>query len=275
MRGAGRALLSAAALIGCFAVPVSASAQPVLAAPLGLSPDGRWQLFATNASLVPGDTNRATDVYQRDLVTGGVRLISATPGGAAGNAASDNAAMSRDGNWVVFTSAATDLAGSGPACDVYVRDVRAAATERLPRTEGVPAGSCARAASISDDGDTVVFAVDTDLPTVAFWPRAAVLQWSRDDDAIERIDHDWQGHFFNWPVATTSVSPDGNTVVVTEGGGSDGRGLTGYRWTAGPHSSWTKTAEQPRPSWVTVSADRRSATLSPAASVAWFGAART
>jgi hypothetical protein len=275
MMGAGRVLLSAAALIGSLAMPVPASAQSVVSSPLGLSEDGRWQLFSTKASLSPVDTNKGSDVYERDLLTGAVRLISATRSGRAANAASDNAAMSRDGNWVVFTSAATDLDGSGPACDVYVRDVQAGVTERMPRTDGIPAGSCARAASISDDGATVVFAVDTNLPNVAFWPRAAVLQWTRDDDAIERIDHDWQGHFFNWPVATTSVSPDGHEVVVTEGGGSDGRGLSAYQWSAGSHSTWTKPAEQPRAVWVTVSADQRSATLSPAAAVAWFGAART
>jgi hypothetical protein len=274
MKRAWRVLLLAAALTASVGTPAAAAARSVISSPAGFSDDGRLQLFSTSSSLIATDTNKTSDVYERDLVTGAVRLISATPLGLAGNGPSTTAAMSADGNWVVFTSAANNLDGSGPACDVYVRDVRAGATERLPRTDGVPAGGCARAASISDDGSTVVFAVDTNLPKVAFWPRAAVLRWSRDDDAIERIDHDWQGHFFNWPVGTTSLSPDGNAVVITEGGGTDGRGLSSYGWSAGAHSTWTKTAAQPKASWVTVSADQHSATLSPAASVAWFGAAR-
>jgi hypothetical protein len=64
-------------------------------------------------------------------------------------------------------------------------------------------------------------------------------------------------------------------VVVTEGGGSDGRGLTAYQQTVGAHGTWTKSAEQPRASWVTVSPDGHSASLAAAAYVAWFGAART
>jgi hypothetical protein len=272
MKRAGRVLVLAAALTATVATP-AAGTRSVVPNPAGFSDEGRLQLFSTASSLVSADTNKTSDVYERDLITGVVRLISATPFGPAGDGPSTAAAMSADGNWVVFTSAADNLDGSGPACDVYVRDVRAGVTERLPRTDGLPAGGCARAASISDDGSTVVFAVDTNLPWVAFWARAAVLRWTRDDDAIERIDHDGQGHFFNWPVGTTSLSPDGTAAVVTEGGGPDGRGLSAYEWTADAPHRWAKTAQQPRASWVTVSADQRSATLSPAASIAWFGAA--
>ena len=273
MKRTVRVLLTSAALIAA-SLAAPASARSVVSVPSGLTDDGRLVLFSTTSSLVPTDTNKVADVYQRDLITGAVRLISATPAGQAGGGASSGAAMSEDGNWVVFASAAPDLDASGPRCDVYVRDVQAGVTERLPRTDGLPTSSCARVASISDDGSTVVFVVDTNLPKVAFWPRAAVLRWTRDDDAIERIDHDWQGHFFNWPVGTTSLSPDGTRVVVTEGGGADGRGLTAYEWTADAHGSWTKPAQQPRSSWVTVSPDGHSATLSPTAATAWFGSAR-
>ena len=125
MKRAGRVVLLAAALTASVATPAAAAARSVISSPAGFSDDGRLQLFSTASSLIATDTNKTSDVYERDLLTGAVRLISATPLGLAGNGPSTAAAMSADGNWVVFTSAANNLDGSGPACDVYVRDVRA------------------------------------------------------------------------------------------------------------------------------------------------------
>lgn len=83
-------------------------------------------MFHTTESLVAEDTNGVFDVYLKDLYTGVLRLISATPAGAAGNGASTHGSFSGDERWIVFTSAASNLTGDADgnngAGDVYVFD---------------------------------------------------------------------------------------------------------------------------------------------------------
>jgi hypothetical protein len=69
-----------------------------------LSGDGRYLAMACEAGLVPGDTNEATDVFSKDLVTGAVTLISRAANGAAGNDVSGAVMMSRDAKWITFGS---------------------------------------------------------------------------------------------------------------------------------------------------------------------------
>ncbi|MEP6918332.1 MAG: hypothetical protein ABJC89_21980 [Acidobacteriota bacterium] len=67
--------------------------------------------FASDATnLGPRDTNRATDVYLRDLETGAITLVSRTPHGKAANGRSSRPAISGDGGTIAFTTTASDLA---------------------------------------------------------------------------------------------------------------------------------------------------------------------
>ena len=84
-----------------------------------LSADGRWVAFISAAAhLVPGqkDVNGGTyssgeDVFLEDLTTGTVTLVSHSQGlpAVTGNQSSFLAALSPDGRWVAYVSAATDL----------------------------------------------------------------------------------------------------------------------------------------------------------------------
>ena len=56
-----------------------------------VTPDGRYVAFGTADDLLPADTNGTWDVYIRDLVTNGLELVSATPGGAAGTGSRQSA----------------------------------------------------------------------------------------------------------------------------------------------------------------------------------------
>ena len=57
--------------------------------PVDLSTDGRYAVFESSASdLVPGDTNNATDVFVRDLVSGSTTLVNISTNGLPGNGAS-------------------------------------------------------------------------------------------------------------------------------------------------------------------------------------------
>jgi len=103
-----------------------------------LSGDGEWIAFATDASFVPGDLNGVEDVYRRRL--DGVALIIASGRDGshmAGNAAAGSPAISDDGGWVAFVSAATDLgSGAGGSGDVFVRDMGAVRTHLVSNQNG-------------------------------------------------------------------------------------------------------------------------------------------
>jgi Tol biopolymer transport system component len=79
-----------------------------------LSADGGTVVFTSSSSnLVNGETrlNNSTDVYSYSRVTGVVRLVSSNYGlpVVSGNGASDQPAVSSDGTFIAFHSAATNL----------------------------------------------------------------------------------------------------------------------------------------------------------------------
>jgi cysteine-rich repeat protein len=131
-----------------------------------LSADGRFAAFTSDAStLVPGDTNAATDVFVHDRSTGMTERVSVGPGGAQGNLASgflDPPSLAADGSRVAFMSAATNLVAgdANNATDVFVHDRSTGETAMAnTATDGTQAnGSSALWASLSSDGRTVAFA---------------------------------------------------------------------------------------------------------------------
>lgn len=78
-----------------------------------MSHSGRFVVFESLAStLVPSDTNLASDVFVRDLVSGTTHRVSVSTGGAQGNSSSGGrsvSAISSNGQHVAFDSAATNL----------------------------------------------------------------------------------------------------------------------------------------------------------------------
>jgi hypothetical protein len=75
-----------------------------------VSADGRFVVFTSEASnLVAGDVNGVTDIFVRDLQTGTTRRLSQPADGGQANDASRAPAISIDGGWAVFSSAASNL----------------------------------------------------------------------------------------------------------------------------------------------------------------------
>ena len=92
-----------------------------------ISADGRYVAFESDASnLVPGDTNHAYDVFVSDRRSGTIRRVSVAADGSQANWDSLTPAISTDGRYVTFDSAASnlvpgDMNGYG---DVFVRDLK-------------------------------------------------------------------------------------------------------------------------------------------------------
>ena len=109
-----------------------------------VSSNGRYVAFASKASdPVAGDTNATSDVFVRDTLTATTIRVSTTGAGAQANGSSDQATISRDGRYVAFRSAATNLVDgdTNGFTDVFVRDLRNKTTIRA----SVAAGSAAQA----------------------------------------------------------------------------------------------------------------------------------
>jgi Tol biopolymer transport system component len=128
-----------------------------------VSGDGRFVAFASSASnLVPGDTNGATDIFVHDRkrhVT--ARVSVATSGLQADGESASRPAISADGRYIAFASAATNLVpgDSNAVPDVFVHDRRAGSTVRVSvASDGsqVDAPSLA-APAISRDGRFIAF----------------------------------------------------------------------------------------------------------------------
>lgn len=90
-----------------------------------ISADGRWVVFDSSATnLVQGDTNGSDDVFVRDLMTGVVARMSLGAGDVQGDQHSFQAAVSADGRWIAFASAADNLVArdSNGWADIFVHD---------------------------------------------------------------------------------------------------------------------------------------------------------
>ncbi len=128
-----------------------------------VSANGRFVAFESQSdSLSSLDDNRSTNVFVRDLLTGGTLLVSRATGaaGIAADADSSLAGISADGSRVAFTSSARDLSpDANGAPQTYVRDLVANTTTLASRPDGTTAPAAATgaiAAGISADGNVVV-----------------------------------------------------------------------------------------------------------------------
>jgi putative cell wall-binding protein/Tol biopolymer transport system component len=123
-----------------------------------ISEDGTTVVFTSAATdLVPGDTNNRADVFAVQLSTGRVTLVSRTAEGAPGNDDSRDAAVSGDGRYVVYTTAADNLFPGDTAGtrDLLRVDMTTGAVVRVNR---LPAcGWCSSVPSISADGTVVAY----------------------------------------------------------------------------------------------------------------------
>ena len=126
-----------------------------------ISADGRYVAFYSDASnLVSGDTNGARDVFVRDLQTGETSRVSVSSSGAEANGDSFAPALSSDGRYVAFSSAATNLVDgdTNDANDIFIRDRQANTTTRVSvGLDGSQANGGSDQPSLSGDGRLVAF----------------------------------------------------------------------------------------------------------------------
>ena len=131
-----------------------------------VSDDGVFIAFESIATnLITGDTNGAlSDIFRRDRTAPGLTQLVSTPDGTtSGDDASIAASISRDGTYVAFESAATNLVieTSLGLTDIFVRDFSTAPSVTIQKINlsqsGSEASNNSGNASISSDGRYVSF----------------------------------------------------------------------------------------------------------------------
>jgi hypothetical protein len=178
------------------------------------------------AAPVPANAPLPTPPGTTERVSVGAdgRQGDADSGGASALIESMNAdqAISADGRWVAFASAATNLIPGEPhpAGGIFLRDRQSAATVAIPWVDGrvFPAGVSAAEPVISGDGAVVAF---TAIVTNAAAARAVafsmatpyVLAWDRATNLTELVSVD--GNTRPMPGYQPSISTDGRYVAYT------------------------------------------------------------
>lgn len=128
-----------------------------------ISFDGSFVAFKSESdNLVPNDTNGVVDVFLHDRVAGTTERISVSFSGGNANEVSFPPAISDDGRFVAFGSAATNLVpnDANGAADVFVRDRQNGVTllaDLAPNGQQANGGTPDVAPAISGDGKQVSF----------------------------------------------------------------------------------------------------------------------
>jgi hypothetical protein len=138
-----------------------------------ISNDGRYVVFDTAASNLPGGSGSYDQAYVHDRRTGRTRLISRNTQGDPADDHSDAAGISGNGRYVAFNSRADNLPGANQGTDVslvYVRDLETGRTRLVSKTSGGdPADDYAYYGHPSSSGRYITFESNADnLPGDSF-----------------------------------------------------------------------------------------------------------
>jgi Tol biopolymer transport system component len=123
-----------------------------------VSADGRYVAFTSFATnLVAGDANLYSDVFVRDLEAGVTTLVSVGTNGGTGNNSSYLPQISSDGRYVLFCSAAVNLAPDvAGGNNLYLRDLQLGETYALT-TNGFGSQGSFQSYSMTPGGTDIAF----------------------------------------------------------------------------------------------------------------------
>jgi Tol biopolymer transport system component len=182
-----------------------------------LSADGRFVAFTSRATnLVAGDTNGKVDVFVHDRVTGTTERVSVDSSGAEANDDCFDPAISADGRFVAFDSAASNLvANDGAGFDVFVHDRLTGTTERVSvDSSGNESNGDCTLPAISGDGSVVAF-VSTASNLVAndLNGLSDAFVHDRTSGVTERVSVDSSGVEADGRTFHVALSQDGNVAA--------------------------------------------------------------
>ncbi len=126
-----------------------------------ISADGTMVSFRSTATnLVPADTDTVPDVYEKNLVTGDLSLVSVNGTGTKGNAHSGRPSLSSDGALIAFRSKSTNLLAADPdsAFDIYLKNMSTGSLRLVSAdASGTDGNGASTTPMLSSDGTLVAF----------------------------------------------------------------------------------------------------------------------
>jgi Tol biopolymer transport system component len=143
-----------------------------------LSAQGDRVAFVSMAPSLGSGDGYQPNVYVHDRASGGTELVSKGVSGGPADSSSFSPAISADGRYVAFDSAAGNLVGgdANGAEDVFVHDTYTGATDLVSADGGWFGGDQALYPGISPDGGYVAFAVaPLDMSTTQYYLRGPLL----------------------------------------------------------------------------------------------------
>lgn len=185
-----------------------------------LSGDGRFVAYVSFASnLVDGDSNRAQDVFVRDLQSGTTECVSRAADGSVGDADSESPSITRDGRFVVFMSWAQNLvAGDGNGySDIYLWDRVGRTMELVSANADRKAGNGpSLGASVSDDGRWVAFtSYASDLSSGASGLERRSYLLDRSNRRLRRVEDVVGSVPDGFEIRGALISPGGQSLAVS------------------------------------------------------------
>ncbi|MBI1851177.1 MAG: PD40 domain-containing protein [Planctomycetes bacterium] len=188
-----------------------------------ISGDGRYVAFSSDSTtFAPSDTNGAVDVFVRDLIAGTTTRVSVDSMGNEADTDSFFGAISADGRFVAFGSAATNLVAgdTNGSNDVFVHDMQTGATTRVSVPVGGGEGDAnSEVPTISGDGRVVAFRSDaTNLVPGDVNATTDIFAVDTSTGVVTRVSVDSMGTPSDSFSFLQSVSADGRYVAFDSNG---------------------------------------------------------
>jgi hypothetical protein len=202
-----------------------------------ISPDGRYIVYSSGATLVSGDTNNVLDVFVRDRTLNTTTRVSVSSAGAQQTLGSKWPAISKDGRYVTFLSLGTTLVAgdTNNQWDVFVRDRTTNTTTRVNvKGAGVQSlnGNPQYAPAISGDGRYVTFdSTASDLIAGDTTNGADVFVRDRTRNTTTRVSVDSAGNqSMNGSSNGVAISGDGRYIAYISSATNLVTNDTNHRW---------------------------------------------
>jgi len=179
-----------------------------------VSADGKVIAFMSRANNLSAKDNTNWDVFVHDMKTGATDQVSVTSNGIGGNNPSINAALSADGQIVVFHSFADNLVdglNKNPRLNLgntFAHERRTGITERISPSGNNSHNFIPNTPSITADGQYVAYASDLRVQS-----SQSVFVFDRDTDENELTSYERRGFRPNDNVGYSNISYNGRFVT--------------------------------------------------------------
>lgn len=187
--------------------------------PLAVSHNGRYAVFLSAASnLLAADSNRRNDLFLYDAQSDSVEIVSLRADGAQSDGGSiASAAVTDDGRYVFFSSAASDLVPGGGlgGAPIYVRDRVAGTTQRASLANGQPLADQIGFNGASADGRYLLVSTSVALQPADTNEFIDLYRLDRNTGSYTLVSAGTGGVPANWHSWKGNLSADGSRVVFS------------------------------------------------------------